>query len=365
MPSFLGHVFSFRQREEAETLASLHTEDNLDNGDVAFKHPALGRSGLRIQHCFNLIAVEYNNKENKLWPWFLRQNATYHSLDIVTGKALWINLKGNEQVRKRLQASMEAYQYLNPSALATTKSRFGASLLTHLIIFQWCVENWSDFITFLEEKLADQLRKVRFAPVAELTGPDRIEEFAPLRRGTMPRSSTFGSVPPSRHGTLRKTQSFQPPKVIKRLSERFLPDRKPQGPPKTDGKRDLGLDFNYLYNFGELQKLGQLKDMMQQHHLVMGQNISVMQQILERYVALISSKNSQGYFADPRPYGQPYEGGTEIFMCKTPQLIRHMENNALRLQNSISVLENVENQVSWALVETQCHGTPLTVHFCP
>src|SRR4051794_4006776 len=81
MAGFLNHVFTFRTREDPETLTSFSTEDHLDSSNAAFRHPNLDRSGRRIQHCFNLIAIEFDEGVDKEWPWLLRQNATYHSFD--------------------------------------------------------------------------------------------------------------------------------------------------------------------------------------------------------------------------------------------------------------------------------------------
>lgn len=338
MAAFLDLVFTFREREEPETLTVFRTEDHISQSDATFAHSKLDRSGLRIQHCFNLIGIEFNDKNDKVWPWFLRQTANYHSFDIMTGKALWISLKGNEQISKRLKKSIPAHSQLCPSALETAESRFTATLLSHLIIFQWCVENWPQFINFLEGKLNCQLEKVRLAPVTRMTEPEKIEKFAALRRGTT-FNSAIGQVPPSRAGTLRKTQSFQPPAMVKRISSKFLPEKKPAAPPAKETKNDLDLDFNQLYNFEELQKLGQLKDSMQQNHLVMGQNVNIMKEIVARYTTLFASEDFRRHIDTKK-----CQGGMDTFLSRTRQLIRDMENNALRLKNLIAILESTEDQ---------------------
>ena len=344
MAAFLDLVFTFREREEPETLTVFRAEDHISQSDAAFAHPKLDRSGLRIQHCFNLVGIEFNDKHDKEWPWFLRQTANYHSFDIVTGKALWISLKGNEQITKRLKKSIPAHSQLCPSALETAESRFTATLLTHLIIFQWCVENWPQFINFLEGKLNDQLEKVRLGPVTKMTEPEKIEKIANLRRGTT-FNSAIGQVPPSRAGTLRKTASFQPPAMVKRISSRFLPEKKPAPslPPTKEEEMktvDLDLDFNQLYNFEELQKLGQLKDTMQQHHLVMGQNVNIMKEVMARYTTLFASADFRAHITPTAKC----QSGLDSFMSRTRQLTRDMENLCLRLQSLISILESTEAQ---------------------
>ena len=335
MAAFLDLVFTFRPREEVETLVAFRSEDYLNDSAAAFAHSNLDRSGLRLQHCFNLIAVEFNDKTEKTWPWFLRQAANYHSFDVVNGKSLWISMKGNYEVSKRLEKSIPVHPQLQPSALDTTEARLTATLLIHLIIFQWCVENWPNFINFFQRELNLQLEKVRLTPVTR--EPERIETFAALRRNAF--NGTIGRTPPSRRGTLLKTHSFQSPKLVKQIFSKILPEKNPPTPLKEETNNNLNLDFNQLYNFEELQKLGRLKDSMQQHHLVICQNINVMQEIISRYTALFASADFQKFIDTKR-----CQSGIDTFFSKTRQLIRDMENNALRLKSLIRILESTETQ---------------------
>ena len=352
MAPFLDFVFTFRVREEPETLAAFRSKDCLQEANSLFTNPKLERSGLRIQHCFNLISVEYDETQEE-WPWPLRQTATYHSFDPVNGRAFWISLKGNDEVSNRLKKSIPVHPQLRSSALKTVEARFTATLLTHLILFHWCVENWPKHIDFLEGRVKEQLDKVRLGPVTAMTAPEKIERAA-LRRLTM--NNSIGTAPPSRQATIQKTHSFQAPKLVKRVSERLFPEKKSQNAhPKEQKKKDIDLDFDQLYNFDELQNLGQLGDDMHQSLLVIGQNTSVMKEIMARYSALLASPNFKLHVDT-----KACQTDLENFLSRSQQLVRGMENNAVRLENIIGNLESAKDQVSTSLVGKNSRGTELT-----
>lgn len=336
MAPFLDFVFKFRQRGEPETLTSFRIEDWLYHTNVSFADQSLRRSGFRIQHCFNLIAVELGENQD----WTLRQNATYHSFDPVNGQAFWLNLKGNDEVSKRLKKSIPAHPLLRPSALTSPEARFMATLVTHLIIIQWCVENWPKYVDDLQKALREQLDKVRLGPVTHLTEPENIEKVAAFRRGnTM--NSAIGMPPPSRKSTLQKRTSFKAPELVKRLSGRIFKDSsKARSPsPEKHKEDDIDLDFDDLYSFKELQNLGQLGDTMQQSVLVLGQNINIIDDLVARYEGLMNSSEFKQHVKTTE-----CQFGMNTFRSRSQQHIRSMESCVLRLNNIIGTLESAMDQ---------------------
>jgi len=108
--------------------------------------------------CYNLKSVEPSEYQPDM-PWSIRQTAVYHSLDVVTGNAFWIIVKGDELVRERIESAMV------PSGISTQLddldirgNPFAASLATHMIICDWCSETWRWYISFLEEVLSEKTR---------------------------------------------------------------------------------------------------------------------------------------------------------------------------------------------------------------
>ncbi|KAK3320295.1 hypothetical protein B0T19DRAFT_434228 [Cercophora scortea] len=340
MAPFLDFVFTFRAREDPETMAAFRHEDYLDSASSVLANQNLGRSGLRIQHAFNLITPEHDPNQPEL-PWPLRQNATYHSFDPVTGRAFWLNLKGNDEISNRLKKSIPAHPQLQPSALTTTETRFAATLLTHLIHFQWCVENWPRYIDYLESLVkGDHLNKVQYGPVSALAAPDEIERAA-LRRSTMNSSKS----PPSRQGTLQRPGSFYAPKVVRKLSEKIFPaDKKSAAQQAAEEeerrKKEMGrLDFDKLFDFADLQKLGQLGDDMQTSLMVIGQNVRVMNEVMTRYGELVASEE----FRAVVDVGK-CRADMARFMSRGRRMVQDLENNGLRLRTIISSLESAKAQ---------------------
>lgn len=60
--------------------------------------------------CYSLKSVEKVDDEDldeAQKPWSARQIATYHSFDVDTGVALWIFVKGNDEIQDRIMSRTE------------------------------------------------------------------------------------------------------------------------------------------------------------------------------------------------------------------------------------------------------------------
>jgi hypothetical protein len=342
--SFLDFVFTFRPRDESETLTAFRHENFLDNSNSRYAIPHLGRSGIRLQHCFNLVSVEYDQGQDE-WPWPLRQTAMYHSFDLVEGKAFWISLKGNKVVRERITQATSTHSQLMPGTLTTPEQKFVATLVTHLILFNWCVENWPRYIDFLEQRVKEHSIKVQFTPVAALSAPEPIERAAIARRANT--MSTTGGH--SRQGTFHTTKSMQSsriPRLVRKFSERCPIHKKKAARPQTPQKAGAinELDLDRMFDFTELQNLSHLGDDIQTSLMVIEQDVRVMNEIMGHYSDIIVSPEFGEHIKVEK-----CKTDTKNFFVKGQQSVRDMENNARRLKNIARSLENATSQVSWFL----------------
>jgi hypothetical protein len=160
MSSFLDFLFPFGSHEGPRDLnfSGFQQESRLEPFYSRLELSELGRSGRELRICYNLKSVEPSEYQPDM-PWSIRQTAVYHSLDVVTGNSFWIIVKGDELVRDRIEAA------LLPSGILTQLddleiqiTPFATSLATHMVIFDWCSENWRWYISFLEEVLSEKTR---------------------------------------------------------------------------------------------------------------------------------------------------------------------------------------------------------------
>ena len=152
MPAFLDLVLPFGRQVEQHDFhySAFRSVDHLSESNKGFSLPKLGRSGITIQQSYNLKAVE-PAKSNNEWPWSIRQTAIYHSFDLCTGRTVWVIVKGNQAMKKRMMAAQDA---LSPSGISpdrTTQEAFSLTLGLQLVSCEWARENWRWFINFLDE----------------------------------------------------------------------------------------------------------------------------------------------------------------------------------------------------------------------
>lgn len=222
MPRFLDLAFTFGEQVEEKNFhyTAFNAENFLDSDAKKHCIPRLGRSGQEIRHCFNLWSAEKSDSP----PWSIRQTAIYHSFDVCTGRAAWINIKGNELMQKRITQALGSTSQLQPSTLKTTSGAFSASLLTLLIVLEWSGENWKSRINDLEKQLSDVLMKAKNAPIKNIEealslNPDILLQnltATEAKAGKLPRrvDSAVYAKSPQRTDTNRSLWSSVSPKRI-------------------------------------------------------------------------------------------------------------------------------------------------------
>lgn len=161
MVSFLDFIFPFGMQEYLEDFYfnGFREETRLSSPTSGLVIPRLGRSGRDIRLCYNLKSVERSSDQH--WPWSIRQTAVYHSFDAEYGKALWIMVKGNELMKNRIQDSTakDAVGSTDIKNFGSTSAAFASSLATHLMIAEWCDEDWRWYLNYLEGRLHGATRR--------------------------------------------------------------------------------------------------------------------------------------------------------------------------------------------------------------
>jgi hypothetical protein len=339
MPEFINHILTFCRRGTPHLQASFSIEDKFGLYQPALKIDELGRSGLQIQHCFNLIGIEKDETRDANWPYFIRQTAAYHAFDLVEGQAVWLILKGNDVIRDRIKKATEGEKRRHRFRTAndTTEASFSMSLSTHLLIFKWCIENWSSYIDFLQSKTQKLAAHTMLSPVAEVTSEEAIASNLPSRKNS-------GFSIQSRHS---RSASFiakmgfppSPPRSPIQLPtfESALTEEPQQQNPTMEIK-DLNLDK--LFSFDQLQALHRYAENLAEAGLVISQNRRVMKEIITRVDELRGSETLRDHLkVDQIDFGGFFRG---VNAC-----LRELDNQHDRLQITLASLEKVMALVSY------------------
>ena len=196
-PSFLDFVFPFGMNEEAQDFyfSGLKGEYRLAPDEKTCVLPSLGRSGRNLRFYYNLRSVEPTQSQSSL-PWSIRQCALYHTFDVENGKMIWIVIKENKTIQRRVtEAAERSTQSSNP--LKCRSSAFAAALRTHLLLCNWSGENWRWYINDLEDQLQSLTRGVSALEVEKSPSPLSSPKI------TSPRISVGPFASLSRSHTLR------------------------------------------------------------------------------------------------------------------------------------------------------------------
>lgn len=94
-------------------------------------------------------------------PWSIRQTAVYHAFDLKTGRALWINIKGNNILQDAIKRDTLGHQV----RVESIDQSFLLTLRTHLVYLRWCQGSWRWFVRDLENVVRDALIRARTTPV--------------------------------------------------------------------------------------------------------------------------------------------------------------------------------------------------------
>lgn len=269
------------------TSTPFYYETHLNECQPHLRLPSLGRSGLRIQHCFNLLGIEKNSEMGKsaLDRWQIQQTIAYHSFDLLSNQATWIIVKGNGLIRQRLSSTTKGFLERRPDYPQTRQGCFFlASLSSHLVITQWSAEGWDDYL-------------------------DEVEKMS------------------------KKTYAIFPDApFINWTKEKTTPDRYlPQG--------DIG-PRSMLHN--HLTLLESLEEKLHSAQTIVEMNREVVNQIKDYFDELTCSATLQSRM-DLRPFGED----VSMFFRDIKMLYRRLWNQQERLQNLLWLLARRRAEVTY------------------
>jgi hypothetical protein len=327
MPAFLDHVFTFRRREKPHFQADFSFEDSLSSSYPRCPIKELGRSGMQIQHSFNLVGIESDTKQTI--PWLIRQTAVHFSFDVVGGQASWIVLKANGVIRERLEKDIKNDSSNRPPHdLSTPRGSFLLAMRTHLLLLDWGTENWSKYIDYLENRVAWPSALVRGTDMADLTTNEAIGRLADMRSPPQSRNNTGLS----QNGPVSRRSSFREFFSLQHRSSSNAAAQNPLAPNSADKTDHLNVDD--LFSFDQLQALHRDMSKLEKASDVIKQDRNVMEQIVGRFESLQKSANFSSLL--------PIDGADfDRFYRRARASIRHLEGQLARLQAIISSLDKV------------------------
>ncbi|KAK0721399.1 hypothetical protein B0T21DRAFT_386272 [Apiosordaria backusii] len=322
MAPFVDLLLGFgksRSRKEFHYTSFRHENYLAASQAQSFASPRLGRSGQEVRHCYNLWGVEKTVIDDSP-GWSIRQTAIFHSFDIVSGQALWVNISANDEIKSRITDAVASCEELQAESLMDLEGSFLATLKTHLVAFEWCLENWRQYITYLEKMLRNIIDEVEQAPVEEverslaldtkgllrsLTAP--AENFSQLSSPTIPtspilsRHNTMNSASISRlkertftnlTGATIQSTSRAPPRATVPTSPIIGHTQSPpsakQGKHRADQNRDP-FDLLKSFSLDKLQELNGIGADLHTASLVMKLDSEVLINVLEYYEGLFAA----------------------------------------------------------------------------
>lgn len=284
-PSMVDLLLTSNASSYSLTSTPFYYETLLNECQPHLRLPSLGRSGLRIQHCFNLLGIEKNSEigNSALECWQIQQTIAYHSFDLLSNQATWIIVKGNGLIKQRLSSTTKGFLDRRPDYPQTRQGCFLASLSSHLVIMQWSAEGWDDYL-------------------------DEIEMMSKKSYAIIPHTP-----------------------LINLSTEKTTPDwYLPRG---DRGPRSILHDH--------LALLASLEDKLHSAQMLVERNREVVNQIKEYFDELTCSATLQSRM-DLRPFGED----VSKFFRDIKMLYRRLENQQKRLQNLLWFLARRRAEVS-------------------
>lgn len=322
MALFLENIFTFTRRSEPHLFATFRSEDYLwgQKPVVGATNDLVG-GNLLIQHCFNLVGLEYEGGRFNF-----RQAAVYYQLDMSSGKTVWIVIKGNKVIRHIIEEFTQGR--ITVDQLSTPLGAFLFGLDIHLLIYEWATQTWMPYINSLQQNHNDLSNAVKHVPVEEKTRDERLDKFIVTRASTMTSNR--------QNSGLHQRKSW-PNKLASRLSfsKRDTGQPDPGSQQSADVTESPDLDVTQIFSIRRLQSLHSQITEVQQGILVLDQNKAVLQDMVKRF----------GYFRECTDFrrhmgigeGDPFQG----FFHTCDRHIRELERQGSRLSAILAHLERV------------------------
>ncbi|CZR56656.1 uncharacterized protein PAC_06545 [Phialocephala subalpina] len=322
MAPFVDFLFSFGKQKYPRDFhfSGVYHESHFTNDQQILNLPDLGRSGKDFQLCYNLKSAE-SSGEHPRTSWSVRILAVLHSFDVVTGKSFWTIVKGDELIKKRIKAATSP---TNPSHAVTSSSSesFCSTLAIHLIIFDWCREEWRWYISYLEDLQETITRRAlstsfdRPSNQTSIHPTDRAETSTP---GKLQRTVTqFVQRVASATGTL--------PPPLTQASSSY------PAPPPREYEPDLR--NTEIFSISDLQSVTHYEEKFKELLLVIRSNIKIVTDVQQYYLELVDCPE----FPDEIKLGSKKK--LREFEKTVASIINDLEMQYSRADNLLSTLTN-------------------------
>ncbi|RDW74883.1 hypothetical protein BP6252_06025 [Coleophoma cylindrospora] len=315
MPAFLDFMFPFGQQVYVQDFyfSGFRRENLLADADTGINLPKLGRSGREIRMCYSLKSVEQSDEPENTWS--IRQTATYHSFDVVSGSALWISVKGNDLIKDRV---MSATEHIKPNErpFATKAGAFARSLDVHWMNCKWASEEWRWYLNCLEEDIQGNTRRTLSTQVVRRRpGDDEAIKFLKDRTRTASGRET------ANNGPMNLSNAIQPPQN-RPIQTRHPPSRHYNTEPHVQ-------DY---FSFNDMQRLQSWEEKINEAIFVLKANVDVVKELADNYRSLVTSVVSLEYFE------MDQRRATESFEKQVMTIIRDMQVQIARAETLIRLL---------------------------
>ncbi|KAF4981576.1 hypothetical protein FZEAL_2642 [Fusarium zealandicum] len=337
MASFLDFSCTFKDREMPHTFTSFRHENYIGSEHYQSGLNGIGRSGIRLQHCFNILGIERDRKSK---GWLQRQTAAYHSFDLVQGQVLWIVIKGDATMRKRLESATEEFAQKGQTSLHSVQGSFAQALKDHLILLQWCAENWDAYTESLEAKYRDFAGAADHGPVEDMA-----KDIEVNRKRDKIRKLSFASD--ANQQSSRSKYVPQPRAIIRRLSEKAsgLGTMVQEQPPTP---RVVHHRIEEMVRFDKLQALSCLDTTLGEAIATIDQNKRVLAEIKQHYHDIVNSAAFKIHIASKSAL-KVCKQATSEFIDTIGRLEGDLENYKGNLRTILRGVERTESMYNGIL----------------
>lgn len=316
----------------------------------------IGRSDWQLRHCYKLNGLELSDWDEK---WTMRRTAVYHSFDMDNGRAFWLTIKANNEIRDRIRDGSQSLETMKAHNLNTPGTSFESCLATHLVTLDWCAEGWRWHINAVESKIREVFHKVKSFPIDPASGePDPTQQLAQSLTELPANDRRFSmtSRPSTWHtntGPIHAISALKS-RLTSKLSGR---DKQPgpdqvalgnippqqlvpaQGRYQNIAKR---LKIMQAFSFKELQQLNDAASKLKEAKLAMALNSGVLRDLRVYYQEIYDASTFPSEIQDVCSK----TGSFDQFLQRVKSLEKHLEDECMRAEALVALIEDAVNLVS-------------------
>ena len=351
MPLFIDFILPFGHQSQAldEYFSAFRQRTMTSAKRHSIAIPELGWSGSEIQMCYNLRSVERAELSNR--EWFIRQYAVFHSFDVVNGRTNWIIVKGNHDLKKRVEkaTSTQGLSSLSASEMSSVHGAFAASLDTHLVFCDWSAERWRWYIYDLESEMRELSYRALIMPVTRPTASLKKENAGPSQEPA-------DSHAPERvgWGMLKRAISWttDSSKYLVQMGRCFFNgttmDTTPSVTQQNIPSVRRSVDDTQA-SISTLQKLQYTEEQAHKAQLMLNLNLEIVRQLQDHYRFVVQSPGFASIMME-----QSSQEDVQHFNLRLSAVVKDLQAHVLRLETLLGVIRGRKALVG----HSHCH-----IHF--